>query len=80
MDLLKDIGINVGSTIERIHLQEQLILEKLTAEKLEELNQQKSMFVSTVSHDLKTPLTSIKIFAEMLLENEKACLTNQKSS
>jgi signal transduction histidine kinase len=71
VDLLKDIGINTGTTIERIKLQEQLILEKLAAEKLEELNQQKSMFVSTVSHDLKTPLTSIKIFAEMLLENEK---------
>lgn len=71
VDLLKDIGINAGSTIERIKLQEQLIREKLAAEKLEELNQQKSMFVSTVSHDLKTPLTSIKIFAEMLLENEK---------
>ena len=79
VDLLKDIGINAGSTIERIHLQEQLIREKLTAEKLEELNQQKSMFVSTVSHDLKTPLTSIKIFAEMLLENEKSLSDKSKN-
>ncbi len=71
IDLLKDIGINAGSTIERIKLQEQLIREKLAAERLEELSKQKSMFVSTVSHDLKTPLTSIKIFAEMLLQNEK---------
>lgn len=71
VDLLKNIALNTGTTIERIKLQEQLILEKLAAEKLEELNQQKSMFVSTVSHDLKTPLTSIKIFAEMLLQNEK---------
>jgi signal transduction histidine kinase len=79
VDLLKDIGINAGSTIERIKLQEQLIREKLTAEKLEELNQQKSMFVSTVSHDLKTPLTSIKIFAEMLLENEKSLSDKSKN-
>jgi signal transduction histidine kinase len=79
VDLLKDIGINVGSTVERIKLQEQLIREKLTAEKLEELNQQKSMFVSTVSHDLKTPLTSIKIFAEMLLENEKSLSDKSKN-
>ncbi len=71
VDLLKDIGINAGSTIERIKLQEQLIRKKIEAEKLEEVNEQKSMFVSTVSHDLKTPLTSIKIFSEMLLENEK---------
>jgi two-component system phosphate regulon sensor histidine kinase PhoR len=79
VDLLKDIGINVGSTIERIKLQEQLIREKLTAEKLEEINQQKSMFVSTVSHDLKTPLTSIKIFAEMLLENERSLSEKSKN-
>ena len=79
VDLLKDIGINAGSTIERIKLQEQLIREKLAAEKLEELNNQKSMFVSTVSHDLKTPLTSIKIFAEMLLENEKSLSDKSKN-
>ena len=78
VDLLKDVGINAGSTIERIKLQEQLIREKVAIESLEELNQHKSLFVSTVSHDLKTPLTSIKIFAEMLLENEKDYLINQK--
>ncbi len=71
IDLLKDIGINAGATIERIKLQELIIREKLEAERLEELNKQKSMFVSIVSHDLKTPLTAIKIFSEFLLENEK---------
>ena len=79
VDLLKDISINAGSTIERIRLQEQLIREKLAAERLEELNQQKSMFVSTVSHDLKTPLTSIKMFAEMLLQNEKTLSDKSKN-
>jgi len=79
VDLLKDIGINTGSTIERIKLQEQLIREKIEVEKLEELNQHKSMFVSTVSHDLKTPLTSIKIFAEMLLDNEKTLSVKSKN-
>jgi signal transduction histidine kinase len=79
VDLLKDIGINAGSTIERIKLQEQLIREKIEVEKLEELNQHKSMFVSTVSHDLKTPLTSIKIFSEMLLENEKSLSDKSKN-
>jgi signal transduction histidine kinase len=72
VDLLRDIGLNAGSTIERINLQEQLILEKLASERLEELNNQKSMFVSRVSHDLKTPLTSVKMFSEMLRENEKS--------
>lgn len=39
-----------------------------TTEKLEEVNQAKSNFVSIVSHDLRTPLTSIKSFAEILLD------------
>jgi two-component system phosphate regulon sensor histidine kinase PhoR len=34
---------------------------------------------STVSHDLKTPLTSIKIFSEMLLENEKSLSDRSKN-
>jgi signal transduction histidine kinase len=79
VDLLKDVGINAAATIERIKLQEQLIREKFEGERLEELNRQKSMFVSTVSHDLKTPLTSIKIFAEMLLENEKSLTDKSKN-
>src|SRR5204863_5508859 len=33
-----------------------------------ELGKLKSDFVSTVSHELKTPLTSIRMFAEMLRE------------
>ena len=33
-----------------------------------ELSRLKSDFVSTVSHELKTPLTSIRMFAEMLVE------------
>ena len=77
-DRLKDIGINAGSTIERIKLQEQLIRKKIEIEKLEELNQHKSLFVSNVSHELKTPLTAIKIFAEMLLGNERGLSNKSK--
>jgi len=42
------------------------MLEKEEAARLRELSQMKSYFVSGVSHDLKTPLTSIKLFAELL--------------
>ena len=79
VDLLKDIGLNTGATIERIKLQEQLIREKLAAEKLEEINKQKSMFVSQVSHEFKTPLTSIKMFSEMLLHNERSLSEKSKN-
>ena len=43
-----------------------LILIIRAAARQRELAQLKSDFVSTVSHELKTPLTSIRMFAEML--------------
>ena len=79
VDLLRDIRINAGATIERIKLQEQLIREQLAAERLEELNNQKSMFVSTVSHDLKTPLTSIKILLKCSSKMKRVYRINQKT-
>ncbi|MBI4720971.1 MAG: GAF domain-containing protein [Chitinivibrionia bacterium] len=42
---------------------------KLYAEKLESLNKMKSNFVSTISHEFKTPLTSIKAYCETLINN-----------
>jgi len=38
--------------------------------KLRELDQMKSDFISTVSHDLKTPLSAMKISAEMLASGD----------
>lgn len=42
--------------------------ERLQRQKLEELNQIKSNILSIVSHDLRTPLTSILLYAQMLTE------------
>ncbi len=72
IDLLNNVASSAASTISRIYLQEELIRKNLEAEKLEELNKQKTMFVSTVSHDLKTPLASIKVFSEMLKNDTQA--------
>ena len=41
----------------------------LYREELDGVNQLKSNFLSVISHELKTPLTSIKAYAETLLEN-----------
>lgn len=71
IDLLNNVSNNVAATIERIIIQEELIRKNLEAERLEILNKQKSLFVSTVSHDLKTPLASIKIFSEMMKKDEQ---------
>ena len=77
IDLLNNIASNAASTLARIFLQEELIRKNLEAEKLDELNKQKTMFVSTVSHDLKTPLASIKMFSE-ILKNGKQISEKQK--
>ncbi len=52
--------------MERIYLQQDLLIQYAETQRLEELNKLKSYFVSSVSHDLQTPLTSIKMFAELL--------------
>lgn len=43
--------------------------EREQRQKLEELSQMKSNILSIVSHDLRTPLTSILLYAEMLKED-----------
>jgi len=42
--------------------------ERVQRQRLEELNQVKSNILSVVSHDLRTPLTSILLYAQMLKE------------
>ncbi len=43
--------------------------ERLQREKLEEINEIKTNVLSVVSHDLRTPLTSIQLYSEMLAED-----------
>ena len=70
LDLLIEVCLQAGLTIERMQIHEKLIREQLLKEKLQELNNLKSFFLSSVSHELKTPLTSIKMFAEFLHLND----------
>ena len=71
VDLLNAIASQAGLAMQRISLQQKLLLEHEETQRLEELNRLKSYFVSSVSHDLKTPLTSIKVFAEMLQSGKR---------
>ena len=56
--------------------------ERLASEtrerELELLNEQRSSFLSTVSHELKTPLTSVVAFADVLAKNRDSNLTERQ--
>lgn len=49
-----------------------------TAEQLTALNRMKDEFVSTVSHEFKTPLTTIMGFLTVILEGETGILSDQQ--
>lgn len=71
IDLLKTICSQISLAVERIRLQQKLLIQHAETQRLDELNQLKSYFVSSVSHELQTPLTSIKMFAELLRTKKK---------
>lgn len=63
---LKIILSSASNAIQKILLQNELILQQEEARRLAAINEMKSSFVSSVSHELKTPLTSIRMFAEIM--------------
>jgi signal transduction histidine kinase len=77
ISLLNLVSVQTGLALGRIGIEHKLILEQEESERLSELNTLKSYFVSSVSHDLKTPLTSIRMFAEIMKEQEN--LPRQKA-
>jgi signal transduction histidine kinase len=52
--------------LDRLALQKKLLMEHAEAVRLEEISRTKSDVISNVSHDLRSPLTSISLFAELL--------------
>ncbi len=66
IDLLISVCAQASETLERLLLQERVFLEQEEKKQLKELSDLKSYFVSSVSHELRIPLTAIKIFAETL--------------
>ena len=68
---MKNICSQIGLAIDRIKLQQELLLRNIETKKLEELNRKISYFVSGVSHEILTPLTAIKMNAELGLTGKK---------
>jgi signal transduction histidine kinase len=71
------LGLLIGMLVLAIVIGSWLIVRSLNAEL--KLARQKTDFVSNVSHELKTPLTSIRMFSELLAENRVSDAAKQKS-
>jgi signal transduction histidine kinase len=67
-----------GKYFHKINVQKKILYQNDEIKKLEELNQIKNYFISNVSHELKTPLTAISLFSELILHNRNITLSNRE--
>ncbi len=74
IDVLASIGSQIGVAIEnaRLYQESRVSYEKLQSayEELKSLDRMKSEFLSNVSHELKTPLVSIRGYSELMYDEK----------
>lgn len=70
IELLLTLAGELAMSLDRIRLQEEVICERTSKEKLDELNRLKTEFIASVSHELRTPLSSIQGLIELLHEGK----------
>jgi GAF domain-containing protein len=76
LEFLTIIADELAIIIEMVTLYENL---SNTAKELAQMNRMKDEFLATVSHELKTPLTTIKGFVSVILSGEVGPLNEQQS-
>jgi signal transduction histidine kinase len=75
MERLSAMAASIAIAVENARLYEEL---QQANEGLKELNEAKSEFVSVVAHELRTPMTSIKGYTEMLLSGSMGELSDRQ--
>ena len=69
---------NAGSHEAALQAEEERHASEARESELQALNEQRSNFLSTVSHELKTPLTSLLAFADLLARNRGTNLSERQ--
>jgi signal transduction histidine kinase len=81
-DMLRLFAEHVGAVIDRAEVLERLSAHAHALEstnlKLAEMNRMKDVFLSTASHELKTPLTSVIAYSELLDEHGTTLTVEQR--
>lgn len=82
IELIERLGESVGIALDnKLLLEEnQRVLKQLqeTNEKLQQLDEAKDEFISMASHQLRTPLTSMKGYVSMVLEGDTGDITESQ--
>jgi signal transduction histidine kinase len=81
LDVLRVFGDHIAAVIDRAEMMERLGTRnrelEANVEELAELNRMKDVFLATASHELKTPLSSVIAYAELLGDQEDKLTRDQ---
>ncbi|MBT7914960.1 GAF domain-containing protein, partial [Candidatus Bathyarchaeota archaeon] len=75
--MMEVLARNVASALSRVHaaeekveLERQVLVEQVRVEQEQELGELKTQFISTATHELRTPVTSILGYIELILADQ----------